>query len=260
MGSAMDASGEAAQSLERVLCAWGANGRLIAALGGGTRSAVWQVQVDGVRFAARRCMRPPAAIHWELRLLDLLAGHGLRVAMPVAASDGRRLIDGWSLFTWLDGDPPNSDRDWYRVAQELDRIHTLTRGWRQRPGFRSTRQLLSAIRGGDVDLSLMPERAVELCRAAWRRIAGYGQSVVHGDPNGPNIRISRLGVGFLDWDEARVDVAVLDFADLPIEIGGWIGGTDASALRRAAHAWEAANGWLKEPDYARRRLGELDAM
>ncbi len=245
------------RSLERVLRAWGTGDRAIAPLGGGARSVVWQVQVEGVRFAARRSTRPASAIHWELRLLDFLASHGIRVATPVAARDGRRLIDGWSLFTWLEGDPPYSERDWRSVAQSLERIHALTRGWRQRPGFRSTQQLLFAPRGGDVDLERVPESAVDLCRAAWRALEGCARSVVHGDPGAGNIRISHHGVGFLDWDEARVDISLLDFADLPIETGEWIGGADVSAVRRAAHAWEGANGWLKEPDYARRRLRML---
>lgn len=252
-----EASEEIEQSLERILRAWGGNGGAIAPLSGGTRTAVWQVQFDGVRFAARRSNRPAPAINWELRLLDYLTRHGTHVATPVAATDGRRLIDGWSLFTWLEGDPPGSERDWRRVAAELERIHALTRGWRQRPGFRSTQQLLYATHGGDVDLGRMPESAVELCRAAWRKLEGCARSVVHGDPRAGNIRINQLGVGFLDWDEARVDASLLDFADLPIAIGEWIDDVDASAVRRAAHAWEAGNGWLKEPGYAHRRLRSL---
>lgn len=218
----MEASGTVEQSLERALRTWGANARLIAPLGGGARSVVWQVQVGGVRFAARRSSRPAPAIHRELRLLAFLSGHGLRVATPVAATDGRRLVDEWSLFTWLDGDPPGSDGDWRRVAAALERVHVLTRAWRQRLGFRSSQQLLSASRGGDVDLTRMPVSAVELCRAAWRSLAHCGRSVVHGDPGAGNIRMDKHGVGFLDWDEARVDVALLDFADLPIDVGEWL--------------------------------------
>ncbi len=250
--------GEAACSLERALRAWGPHARPVVPLGGGNRSLVWQVQINGVRFAARRSKRSAPAIGWELRLLDFLASHGIRVVTALAASDGRWLIDGWSLFTWLDGDPPVSERDWRLVAAELDRIHALARGWRQRPGFRSTRQLLTATSGGDVHLDLMPQDAIDLCRAAWRRLAGCPRSVIHGDPGAANIRISDRGVGFFDWDEARVDASLLDFADLPIDIAGWIGTIDVAAARRAAHAWEAANGWLKESGYARRRLRMIE--
>ncbi|HEY7295741.1 MAG TPA: phosphotransferase [Dehalococcoidia bacterium] len=244
-------------SLQCTLRAWGPRARTIAPAGGGNRSSVWQVQIGGERFAARRSLRPAPAVHWELRLLDFLASHGVHVATPVPALGGRRLIDGWSLFTWLDGDPPTSQRDWRLVAAELDRIHTLTRGWHQRPGFRSTRQLLTASSGGDVRLDLMPPDAVVRCRAAWRRLAASPRSAIHGDPGAENIRVSAHGVAFLDWDEARVDVSLLDFADLPIDLSDWTGPVDVADLRRAAHAWEAANGWLKEPDYARRRLALL---
>lgn len=57
-------------------------------------------------------------------------------------------------------------------------------------------------------------------------------------------------VGFLDWDEARVDDPWLDLADIPgLEV--------PAAAKAAVDAWEAANAWVMEPPYARRRLGRL---
>ncbi|MGH3881224.1 MAG: phosphotransferase, partial [Actinophytocola sp.] len=128
-----------------------------------------------------------------------------------------------------------------------------TAGWPQRPGFASTRELLVADRGGDVDLRAMPAEAVEACRRAWRALPA-GSAVVHGDPCGANVRVSEAGIGFLDWDEARVDHPDLDLADLP---GVELPGPRNRGARAAVNAWEAAAGWQLEPAYARRRLAEL---
>jgi hypothetical protein len=46
-----------------------------------------------------------------------------------------------------------AEAEWRLVAGELRRLHELTRGWPQRPSFRSTRQLLEEERGGDVRLA-----------------------------------------------------------------------------------------------------------
>jgi len=163
---------------------------------------------------------------------------------------------GTVVFGWLDGDPPRDEADWRRVAAELVRLHDLTRGHRQRPGFRSTRDLLVADRGGDVDLTLMPPRAVAACRAAWAALPELPPAVVHGDPGPGNIRIQDNTVGFLDWDESRVDNPAVDLAELPVRV---LPRDIDAAAKLAAEAWEAANGWQAEPDHARRCLDRLDA-
>jgi hypothetical protein len=81
-------------------------------------------------------------------------------------------------------------------------------------------------------------------------------AVVHGDPGPANIRITASGVGLLDWDESRVDVTDLDLAELP---GAELPPDRLAAVRAAATAWEAANGWTVEPSYARRQLALLRA-
>ncbi len=63
-------------------------------------------------------------------------------------------------------------------------------------------------------------------------------------------------VGLLDWDESRVDHVELDLADLPND--GLVGDR-LRVARTAADAWEAANGWVLEPAYARRRLDRFHA-
>jgi hypothetical protein len=75
--------------------------------------------------------------------------------------------------------------------------------------------------------------------------------VIHGDPGPANVRITGDGVGLLDWDEARVDCTNLDLADLP---GCHLPLERLNIASTAVTAWEASNGWIVEPSYARRQL------
>jgi Ser/Thr protein kinase RdoA (MazF antagonist) len=225
---------------------------VVGRLGGGHRTEVYELRRRGVRLVARAVRRDAASLDWELDLMEFLSANGFAVPATVRADDGRRHVDGVVVQTWLPGRAPTS-YDWPAVAKELARLHTLTAGRPQRPGFASTRDLLTADRGGDVDLTAMPADAVAACRAAWSELSGP-LTVVHGDPGEANVRVTDEGIGFLDWDEARVDHPDLDLADLP----GPVLPHDRNRRARAAvDAWEAAAGWTLEPAYARRRLAEL---
>jgi len=232
-----------------VLEAWGQM-RVLGPLGGGNRNAVLELRRGTERLVARRSRRSAASLDWEIDLLDYLASEGFRVPVLLPASDGRCHIDGVVVQSWLDGTPPQSS-DWPAVAATLRRLHAATTGWPQRPGSASTRELLTADRGGDVDLSLMPPDAVTACRAAWRHLTGSAEAVVHGDPGPSNICITSTGAGLLDWDEARVDYTDLDLAQLP---DSDLPPGRLHLARTAATAWEAANGWTIEPAYARHQL------
>lgn len=206
---------------------------------GGHRNEVFRLEGD---LAARRSRRSVASLEWELSLLDYLGHNGFLIPEVVRAG-GRAHVDGVVVQHWLPGNEPT---DWAPVVAELHRLHELMVGWPPRPDFPGTRDLLTVDRGGDVDLTAMPPDAVEACRAAWRTLDGPS-TVIHGDPCAANIRVDGDRVGFLDWDEARVDHPWLDLADIP--------GMDLP--RAAIDAWEAANGWLVEPHYARQRLAQL---
>jgi Ser/Thr protein kinase RdoA (MazF antagonist) len=234
------------------LAAWG-EVTVTGVLGGGNRNTVLEVRREDERLVARESRRPPASLEWEIGLLDHLVSQGMRVPQFVSALDGRRYVGRWVMQSWLDGHPPRS-ADWPAVAAELRRLHRLTTGWPQRPQFASTRELLSADRGGDVDLAAMPATAVCECRRAWAQLAGRPEAVVHGDAGPANIRITSAGVGLLDWDEARVDYTDLDLAELPIAV---LPSDRLARAQAAATAWEAANGWLVEPAYARQQLALL---
>jgi Ser/Thr protein kinase RdoA (MazF antagonist) len=224
------------------LSPWGSPA-VVERLGGGHRNDVYRVAGD---LVARRSRRSAASLEWELSLLDHLSRHGFTVPEVVPAADGRPHVDGVVVQRWLPGRPPT---DWAPVTAELRRLHELMAGWPPRPDFPGTRDLLTTSVGGDVDLTAMPAPAVEACRSAWRALRGPA-TVVHGDPCAANIRVDGDRVGFLDWDEARVDHPWLDLADIPgIEL--------PAAAKAAVDAWEAANAWLVEPSYARGRLAQL---
>jgi Ser/Thr protein kinase RdoA (MazF antagonist) len=224
---------------------------VVGPVAGGHRSEVVEVRGDG-RLVARRSRRSPEALAWELDLLELLADAGFTVPRTVPAADGRRTVDGVVVQTWLSGRPPVGD-DWRLVERELRRLHGIT--WPQRPGFASVRDLLTAERGGDVDLTAMPPDDVARCRAGWRALPEAPGVLVHGDPCAANIRIDGGRVGLLDWDETRVDHPHLDLAEVP----GALTGERLRVATAAIDAWEAANGWLVEPGYARGRLARLTA-
>jgi Ser/Thr protein kinase RdoA (MazF antagonist) len=240
--------------MDRALTAWG-RPVVVGPLSGGNRNTVAEIRLDGRRLVARRSRRAPASLDWELALLDHLADQGLRVPVPVPSLDGRRHVDGVVVQTWLEGRAPGPG-DWAAVVATLRRVHELTAGWPQRPGFASTTELLTAERGGDVDLTAMPPGAVADCRSAWAPMAGTPRAVVHGDAGPANIRVTDDGAGLLDWDEARVDHTDLDLAELP---GSGLPPERLAAARIAVTAWEAANGWIVEPAYARRQLALLRA-
>lgn len=237
--------------------AWWPEVRLGEPLGGGNRNLILGAEIDGQRVVARSSRRSAASLGWELELLAFLDRSGLRVPRPFPASDGALHHDSCCLLSWVDGEPPETAEEWRQVAETLSRLHRLTLDWPQRPDFASTVELVTREQGGDVDLRLMPQEAVNACRRAWDKLRAEPVAVIHGDPGAANLRISREGVGLLDWDEARRDAAILDFVAMPFGAGERFPPERMATARIAADAWEAANGWQIEPDYARRRLAAL---
>jgi Ser/Thr protein kinase RdoA (MazF antagonist) len=198
--------------------------------------------------------RSDADLAWETGLLQYLHREGLVVPRPIPTTDGRLYVDGLVVMTYVEGGPPETPSDWHRVATTLRELHRVTQGWPQRPGWRSSTELLHAETGTKVDLGAMPSEAVARCRAAWARLAGRATCVVHGNPANPgNVRVTSRQIALIDWDETHVDVP-----DLDLVLPGNAAGLDDDAYdmaSQASAAWEAAVCW--DDDYARRRLSEV---
>jgi Ser/Thr protein kinase RdoA (MazF antagonist) len=234
---------------------WGDVAR-IEPLAGGVANDVWSVRVNGQLAVGRLGARSDADLAWETELLRHLDRAGLTVPVPIPTTDGRPFADGMVVMRYIEGRPPESLADWRRVADTLRALHESTRGWPQRPGWRSSTDLLHAEKGTKIDLGAMPPEGVARCRAAWARLVGRPTCVVHGDANNlGNVRMTSHRVGLIDWDEAHVDVPDLDLV-LPENAAG----LDAVAYDIAAQAsaaWEAAVCW--DDDHAVERLAEVRA-
>ena len=232
---------------------WGDDVVRIEPLAGGVANDVWSVRIQGRLAVARLGNRSDPDLAWETELLQYLDGHGLTVPVPIPTIDGRLFSNGLVVMTYVEGGSPETEADWRRVAAALRRLHQLTEGWPQRPGWRSSTDLLHAETGTRINLCAMPPEGVARCRGAWARLVGRQTCVVHGDPNPRNIRITADRAALIDWDESHADVPDLDLA-LPHNAAG----LDSDAYDIAAQAsaaWEAAVCW--DDEYAIKRLAEV---
>jgi Ser/Thr protein kinase RdoA (MazF antagonist) len=236
------------------LAHWGADTTRIAPLTGGVANDVWSVRINGHLAVARLGSRSDADLAWEMQLLQHLAQQGLTGPTPIPTTDGRLFVDGLMVMTYVEGGPPETKADWTRVAETLRHLHRATKHWPQRPGWRSSTDLLHADTGTKIDLTAMPPEAVARCRAAWTRLANQESCVVHGNPTNPNnIRMTANRVALIDWDEAHVDAPDLDLA-LPQNAANLAPKTHDTATQAQA-AWDAAVCW--GDDYAISRLAEV---
>jgi Ser/Thr protein kinase RdoA (MazF antagonist) len=240
-----------------VLKQWGDDVARIEPLAGGVANDVWSMRVNGHLAVGRLGARSDADLAWETELLQHLDGEGLTVPLPIPTVDGRLFAEGLVVMTYMGGGPPETRADWRRVADTLRQLHRLTQGWPQRPGWRSSTDLLRAETGTKIDLRAMPTEGVARCRVAWARLAGRQTCVVHGDSNNHgNVRMTAHRLALIDWDEAHVDVPDLDLV-LPHNAAGLDDGAFDIAAQASA-AWEAAVCW--DDEYSVKRLAEVRAI
>ena len=214
---------------------WGDDVTRIAPLAGGVANDVWSVRVYGHLAVGRLGARSDADLAWETALLQHLDHAGLTVPVPIPTTAGRLFAAGLVVMTFVEGGPPETEADWRRVADTLRQLHRVTQGWPQRPGWRSSTNLLHAETGTKIDLGAMPREGVARCRAAWARLTGRQPCVVHGNPTNPgNVRMTVHRVALIDWDEARVDVPDFDLV-LPYNAAD----LDDDVHDVAAQAWAA---------------------
>lgn len=236
---------------------WGPRVTRIERLTGGVANDVWSIDVNGRPAVGRLGRRSDDDLAWEAALMRHLDAEGLSVPLPIPTTDGRLFVDGLMVMTHLDGRTPATPDDWRRVAEALRTLHRLTKGWPQRPGWRSSIDLLDADTGTKVDLGAMPAEGVARCRAAWARLVRTRTCVVHGDPNPRNVLITEDAVGLIDWDESHVDVPELDLV-LPYNAAA-LDDELHDIASQASAAWEAAVCWdpSGQDPYAANRLAEV---
>jgi Ser/Thr protein kinase RdoA (MazF antagonist) len=237
-----------------VLGQWGKNVTRIQPLTGGVANDVWRVNIEGKLAVARLGNRSDQDLDWETKLVQYLDTQGLSVPAPLPTTDGRLFVDGLVVMKYLEGEMPKSKNDWQLVATTLNRIHNLTKNWPQRPGWRSSLDLLHTDTGTKIDLTAMPPEGVARCRAAWRKLVGHQTCVIHGDSNPGNILIKNNRVALIDWDESHIDVPDIDLGKLPDNAGN-LEESDYFIAQQACAAWEAAVCWNDE--YSIKRLAEV---
>lgn len=218
---------------------------------GGHRNRAFEVSGPTGRFVLKSTRRSEEAITWLDQVQTYAERSDIRVPRYVRSLNGKFVEYQWTLEEYIDGAPLEKEQQ-TRLRAALTTFHGLTRSMPQRPGFASASQLIGVDRGGDVDLTRMPDLLVHACRRAWQVLKTEPCAVVHGDLNPGNILVddhSRLTL--IDWDEARVDATVFD--DLAIAPRT----ADDHATRLALLAWEIACSWQLEPDYAARLADTL---
>jgi Ser/Thr protein kinase RdoA (MazF antagonist) len=239
---------------------WGEDAARVERLAAGGVNEVWSVRVNGQPAVARLGRaddrRGDADLAWEMELMRHLDREGMSVPVPIPTTDGRDFVGGLVVMTCVEGRPPNTNEDWRRAADALRQLHRLTRGWPQRPGWRSSTDFVTEQSGTRIDLGAMPPGGAARCRAAWAKFNGRERCVVHGDPTPGNIRVTDDRVGLIDWDESRVDVPELDLV-LPDNAAG----LDEEVYDLASQAWAAWDAALCYTsgyhEFAAERLAEV---
>jgi aminoglycoside phosphotransferase (APT) family kinase protein len=104
-------------------------------------------------------------------------------------------------------------------------------------------------------MSAIPADATDVILEIFNSYRHIPVSLIHGDPNASNIRITNDGrVALLDWDESRVDVVWHDLSNLGIQV---LSDADHERAQRLSNAWETVNAWVAEPEYAQHRYAAL---
>jgi Ser/Thr protein kinase RdoA (MazF antagonist) len=221
----------------------------------GSRNEVWRGSLDGRAVSVRQSRRSAESLQWELELLAELTQRGFNVPVPIATRTGSLSSDGTVVQPWVEGRPPMTAADWSAVAFELRRLHAECADLPQRPGCRAVTELDRQSSSVDADLSRLPDDVATTVLGVFASMRDAPQSVVHGDPDASNIRLDPLGrVWLLDWDESRIDVTWHDLSNLGVQV---LSNSDRERAVRLSNAWEAANAWLTESAYARRRFDAL---
>ncbi|WP_298921246.1 phosphotransferase [uncultured Roseobacter sp.] len=224
---------------------WGIHAPVIA-LAGGHRNTVLRTEPGwspAVVFKSTR--RSLEALSWLAAPQAAALKAGFFVPELLVSERGQVMEDGWTCEPFVEG-IPFSRSDMPEIAAMLARFHSEAANIAQRPGFASSQELLKRGKGGDVDLSLMPDALVRRCRSAWAALENDSVGVIHADLSPSNLMHLPTGQpALLDWDETRVDNRIFDSVQVAT-------GAVAQDVKQATCAWEIACSWHLEPERARR--------
>jgi Ser/Thr protein kinase RdoA (MazF antagonist) len=222
---------------------------------GGHRNEVWFGLQNGEPVSVRRSRRSVASLNWELELLHTLTDRGFCVPTAVASDSGALSHEGIVVQEWIDGHEPATDAEWKSVADELVRLHESCSDVEQRPGCVTVTELTLTSRSVDADMAALPIDAAACILQIFEHCRDIPVSLIHGDPGPSNVRITDDGrVAFLDWDESRHDLVWHDLSNLGVQV---LEEADHMRASQLSDAWEAANAWVTEPDYAQGRYAAL---
>jgi hypothetical protein len=218
--------------------------RLIRPLPGGHRNGVWLVEGPQGKAVAKSTGHDENGLGW-LQPLQAAAGTaGFILPVFHRTGDGAVLSNGWTIEDWIEGQP-FTPANLPGIAPQLRAFHASAPALPQRPGAVSLPDLAKA------PLPHLPTDIETLCRAALMPFADHPTQAIHGDINPSNLLHTAHGPALIDWDEARCDLAFLDFIHVTLR--------DPTEIR--AHlAGEVITGWTVEPAYAQvcaRRLAHL---
>jgi len=172
----------------------------------------------------------------------------LLVPELLQSQDGNLIENGWTCEPFFEGAHP-SDDELSRLQPQIVEFHAATTNIAQRPGFRSSVELLHCVSGGDVNLDAMPKTLVAKCRDAWGAVSDRQTAIVHGDLTPANIiKTKDGGFALVDWDESRRDLVLFDLGQVS---------QDDELGRRARLAWEVACSWALEPEHAQKLASRL---
>lgn len=215
---------------------WGVSGEL-QLLAGGHRNRV--LRANDVVF--KSTTRSSKAITWLTEIHQCARSAGFLVPELLESEDGNLVESGWTCEQYVRGEQIHACEK-AALRPYLASFHSATSSIPQRPGFRSSVELLALPSGGDVDLDAMPRELVKKCRQAWAAVSNRQTAVIHGDLNSANIiKTKDGGIALIDWDECRRDLTLFDLG---------VVSDDDDGAKRARLAWEIACSWLVEPGRA----------
>lgn len=216
---------------------------IVRPLDSGHRNAAWMV-VDrtGDKFVAKSTRHGEEALEWLEPLLRAAQRAGLQVPLLRRTGNGQLSCLGVTVEPFFEGRNPTA-REMRNLAPHLREFHRNAIGTDQRPGLQAEPRLGKMVLFARTNIDSIPLPLRERCCDAMAAVQATRRQAIHGDLQPANLLLSGDGPTLIDWDEARVDYQFLDETC-------WRAPNEME--RRAHLAIEIVNGWLVEPDYARR--------